>query len=166
MLVSGGVQCSSELPLCSGVLRNSPVLSVTTMGLGQTGSTFPRGWLLNPDLSSREEATAQRRPCTLGLPPHPPTAEPSSPAYKQELATEVYWTLSVSAFRSEVKPRVEDILPDSITSCQSSSCLSQALRKGNVGATLSRSQSQGPKWSEAQPAKGLWPLMSPGPLLW
>lgn len=65
----------------------------------------------------------------------------------------------------EAKPRVEAILPDSYYIILSSSCLSQALRKGNVGATLSRSHSQGPKWSEAQPAKGLRPLMPPRPIL-
>lgn len=50
MLVSEGVQGSSELPLCSAVLGNSPILSLTTMGLGQTGSTVPQGWVLNPAL--------------------------------------------------------------------------------------------------------------------
>lgn len=42
-------------------------------------------------------------------------------------------------------------------------CLCQALRKGNVRPMLTRSQSQGPKWSEAQPAKGLGPECHPGP---
>lgn len=65
MLVSEGVQGSSELPLCSAVPGNSPVLSLTTMGLGQTRSTVPQGWLLNPALPRRELVTAQRRPHSL-----------------------------------------------------------------------------------------------------
>lgn len=68
--MSEGVQGSSELPLCSGVLGNSPVLWVTAKGLGQTRSAFPQGWLLNPNLPRGQLATAQRRPRSLGQAPN------------------------------------------------------------------------------------------------